>query len=200
MFGGGARWPGTEPDEYRPFNSNTQYGPDFSTDSYGLSDMEPSPTRAPAPPYGRSSSAAASGSATKKKRTKARAQKLPLPGINEEFAPGRTNYNPDESIVLMRCWIDISEYPLFANNQRQVAYWERIANKYNEAKPPAAYKRPREPLHKHWEQIKKQVNLFSAEYEKCQREQGSGESMADVRDKAIATYTSLYGDFKHYQS
>ena len=38
------------------------------------------------------------------------------------------------------------------------------------------------------------------ECEKCEREQGSGENMSDVSDKAIAMYTSLYGDFKHYQS
>ena len=42
--------------------------------------------------------------------------------------------------------------------------------------------------------------MFSAEYEKWKREQESDESMADVCDKTIAMYTSLYGDFKHYQS
>ena len=46
MFGDGAQWLGIDPDEYRPFDSNTQYNSDFNTDSYGLSDMEPSPTRA----------------------------------------------------------------------------------------------------------------------------------------------------------
>ena len=111
--------------------------------------MEPSPTRAPTLPRGHSSAAAASGSATKKKRSKARAQKLPLPTLNEEFAPGRTNYQPEESIVLTRCWIAISEDPVFANNQKICAYWKRIAEKYSEAKPPTAYKRQREPLHKH---------------------------------------------------
>ena len=38
------------------------------------------------------------------------------------------------------------------------------------------------------------------EYEKCEREQASGESLANVRDKAMQSYISLYGDFKHYQS
>ena len=151
--------------------------------------MEPSPHRP--------SAAAASGSATKKKRTKARAQKLPTTEVCEEFAPGRTNYSDPESIVLTRCWIDFSRDPVYANNQRVTAYWERIAEKYNAAKPAYAYKRHREQLRKHWDQIKKQVNLFAAEYEKCEREQASGESLADVRDKAMQSYISLYGDFKH---
>ena len=110
IFGGGARWSGTDPDKYQPFHSNTQYDPDFSTDSYGLSDMEPSPTRAPAPPRRaaaavatHSAAANASGSATKKKRTRQRTQKLPLSEKNEEFASARTNYNLDETEVLMRC-------------------------------------------------------------------------------------------------
>ena len=89
---------------------------------------------------------------------------------------------------------------MFANNQKVTAYWERIAEKYNAAKPAYAYKRHREQLRKHWDQIKKQVNLFAGEYEKCEREQGSGESLADVRDKAMQSYISLYDDFKHYQS
>ena len=120
MFGG-ARWPGTEPDEYRPFDTNAQYDPDFSTDSYGLSDMEPSSNRTPAAPAaaprGRSAAhAAVSGSATKKRRPKARAQKLPQMAMCEEFAPGRTNYAAYEFFVLTRCWIDVSEDPMFANN------------------------------------------------------------------------------------
>ncbi|XP_047940971.1 glutathione S-transferase T3-like [Salvia hispanica] len=90
--------------------------------------------------------------------------------------------------------------PVFANNQKVIAYWERIAEKYNVAKPPTAYKRQREPLRKHWNQIKKHVNLFAGKYDKCEREQASGESLADVRDKAIQPYTSLYDDFKHYPS
>ena len=49
--------------------------------------------------------------------------------------------------------------------------------------------RHREQLRKHWDQIKKQVG----EYEKCEREQGGGESLADVRDKAMQSYMSLYG-------
>ena len=89
---------------------------------------------------------------------------------------------------------------MFAHNQKVTTYWERIAEKYNVAKPPTAYKRQREPLRKHLNQIKKHVNLFTGEYDKCEREQASGESLADVRDKAIQSYMSLYGDFKHYQS
>ena len=46
---------------------------------------------------------------------------MPLPVNNKEFAPGRMSYNPDEFIVLTRCWIDISEDPVFANNQRLIA-------------------------------------------------------------------------------
>ena len=134
--------------------------------------MELSPTRTTAPSRGRAS--AASGSATKKRRPKAK--KLPLTMVNEVFAPGRTNYQPEESIVLSRCWIDISKDPVFA------------------------YKRQREPLRKHWNQINKQINLFAGKCDKCEREQASGESLADVRDKAIQSYMSLYGDFKHYQS
>ena len=73
---------------------------------------------------------------------------------------------------------------MFANNQKVTAYWERIAEKYNVAKPAYAYKRHREEqLRKHWDQIKKQVNLFAGEYDKCEREQSSDESLSDVRDK-----------------
>ena len=36
-------------------------------------------------------------------------------------------------------------------------------------------------------------------YDKCEREQASGESLADVRDKVVQSYISLYGEFKHYQ-
>ena len=42
--------------------------------------------------------------------------------------------------------------------------------------------------------------MFAGEYDKCGREHASGESLADVRGKAIQLYTSLYGNFKHYQS
>ena len=42
--------------------------------------------------------------------------------------------------------------------------------------------------------------MFAGEYDKCEREQASGESLADVRDKAVSSYTSLHDDFKHYQS
>ncbi|XP_041999647.1 glutathione S-transferase T3-like [Salvia splendens] len=158
----------------------------------------PPPRRASAPAP--AAAVTASGSATKKKRNRQRVQKLSPPEKNEEFAPGRTNYNPDETIILARCWIDISKDPVFAINQKQIAYWERIAERYNEAKPPAAYKRHREQLCKHWDQVKRDVNLFSAEYEKCLREQGSGKSLTNVRDRALASYISLYGDFKNYNS
>ena len=50
---------------------------------------------------------------------------------------------------MTRCWIDVSEDPMFANNQKVTVYWERIAEKYNEAKPPHAYMRQREQLSKH---------------------------------------------------
>ena len=113
--------------------------------------MEPSPRR-PSAPRGRPaapSAAAASGSATKKKWTKAQAQKLPTTEVCEEFASGRTNYSDPESIVLTRCWIDVSEDPVYANTQKVTAYWERIAEKYNAAKPAYAYKRHREQLRKH---------------------------------------------------
>ena len=130
-------------------HTNTEYDPDFSTDSYGLSDLEPSPHRPSV------AAAATSGSATKRKRTKARAQKLPTTKVCEEFAPGRTNYSYPESIVLTRCWIDVSEDPVYANNQKVIAHWERIAKKYNAAKPAYTYKRRREQLRKHWDKKKK---------------------------------------------
>ena len=197
MFGGGARWPGTDPDDYRPFDSNPQYDPNFNKDSYGLSDMEPSPTR---PRTRRCRRRLGLRPKERKKRNRHRAYKIPPPDVNEEFAPGRTNYNLQESILLTKCWVDILEDPVFANNQKKIAYWERIADRYNEAKPAASYKRHREQLRKHWDQIKKQLNLFSAEYTKCLRGQGSGESLTDVRDKALESYISLYGKFKHYSS
>ena len=47
--------------------------------------------------------------------------------------------------------------------------------------------RRRERLCKHWDQVKKQLNWFSAVYQKCLREQGDDESASDVRDKALAS-------------
>lgn len=71
------------------------------------------------------------------------------PMNNEEFAPGRTKYNPKETVLLTMCWVDILEDPVFANNQRKIAYWERITECYNAIKPAVVYKRRREQLHKH---------------------------------------------------
>ncbi|XP_042018888.1 glutathione S-transferase T3-like [Salvia splendens] len=115
-------------------------------------------------------------------------------------APWRTNYILEESVLLTKCWVDISEDPVFANNQRQITYWERIDVRYNEVKPAASYKRHREQLRKHCDQIKNQVNLFSVEYTKCLREQGSGKNLNDMCDKALTSYISLYDEFKHYSS
>ena len=40
--------------------------------------------------------------------------------------------------------------------------------------------------------------MFAGEYDKYEREQACGESLSDVRDKAVQSYMSLYGEFKHY--
>lgn len=82
---------------------NTQYDSDFTMDYYGLSNMEPSPICASAPKE-------------RKKRTKSRAHKLPPSENKEEFAPGRTNYSAEETVLLTRCWVDILEDLVFANN------------------------------------------------------------------------------------
>ena len=92
--------------------------------------MEPSPRAAAA-------AALASAHKERKKRNRHKAQKLPPSEKNEEFAPGRTNYNPEEIVLLTKCWVDISKDLVFANNQRQIANWERITGRYNETKPAA---------------------------------------------------------------
>ena len=42
--------------------------------------------------------------------------------------------------------------------------------------------------------------MFTTEYDKCLREHGSGESLTNVRNKAVASFISLYGDFKNFRS
>lgn len=142
---GAARWSGHEPNEFRPFDildsvesnfdPNTQYGPNFTTDSYGLDGMEPSPA-----------------SKSRMKMVKVKAKRLPRVVENDEYPPRRHNYTDEETILLTRCWMDISVNTVQTDNQRQVPYWERIAECYNELKLSSLYKCKKEQLHKHWDQ------------------------------------------------
>ena len=60
------------------------------------------------------------------------------------------------------------------------------------------WKRTKEQLRKHWDQVKKPLKLFLAEYTQFSREQRNGESLMDVRAKHLRSYVSPYGEFKHY--
>ena len=70
-----------------------------------------------------------------KKKVKAKSKRLPPMEVNEEYAPGRQNYPNKEAMLLAKCLVDISDDPIYSNNQRQVAYWERITKRFKENKP-----------------------------------------------------------------
>ncbi|XP_047948983.1 uncharacterized protein LOC125194805 [Salvia hispanica] len=76
--------------------------------------------------------------------------------------------------------------------------WDRIAAKYNSAKPSWAYKRNKEQLRKCWDRLKLHVNNYRDIYTKFRDGRDSGESMEDVIQKSMVEYQSKYGQFKFY--
>lgn len=69
------------------WDPNNQCNPHFTTDSYGLDNMEPRPA-----------------TQSRKKQVKAKAKKLSFVEVIEEYAPGRQNYIDEETMLLTKCW------------------------------------------------------------------------------------------------
>ncbi|KAL1559585.1 hypothetical protein AAHA92_09911 [Salvia divinorum] len=135
----------------------------------------------------------------KKGKAKGKAKAVETSTPAPEDDKRRQNYSLEESMLLARCWIDISEDPIYSNNQKVVKYWGHIAERYNSLRTVGSKKRSDEQLRKHWDRMKREISKFSAEYTNSVRMWGSGESMEDIRDKAMKAYAQRWGEFKHYE-
>ncbi|KAL1558574.1 hypothetical protein AAHA92_09022 [Salvia divinorum] len=185
MFDGGgrgARWPGQ--DDYwvdTPGSagsaqfSTPEFDPFFNTDNYRVDKVEPSrgqpASTQPGPP--------AKPARMKRMARKDKGPAVPLPAdeVNNEYALKITDYVDAEYTALVQCWIDISEDPIYSNNQTMSRLWNRIKERYNEFKPHWPYKRNKEQLRKCWELLRTSVNYFWDIYVRMRDSRASGESM-----------------------
>ena len=88
-------------------------------------------------------------------------------------------------MVLARCWADVSDDPIFSNNQRIKRSWSRISEKYEAVKPAGAKVRNNDQFRKHWERMKAEIGKFNSIYQNTARMWGSGQSQKDLREMAM---------------
>lgn len=106
----------------------------------------------------------------------------------------RRMWMPVEDIVLISGWLNTSKDPVVANEQRQGAFWKRIAA-YFAASPKiaAGAHRSEGNCKQRWHKINDQVNKFCGAFEAATRGKTSGQNENDVLNKAHEKFFNLYG-------
>ena len=168
-------------DVYRPTMSPSAFGTpgidestvplsnfNFSTDEYGVSDMESSPPR---------TKAAAKAKGKRKEKVEAKSSE-----------GGQGGCTRSTSIALARCWADISEDPIVANNQGEDGFWGRITQRYEQVKPDGALTHKPGDLRKHWKCMVFECTKFHGIYDGHLRKMRSGESELSVRDLSLKEF------------
>ncbi|XP_047945985.1 uncharacterized protein LOC125192451 isoform X2 [Salvia hispanica] len=86
-------------------------------------------------------------------------------------------YTTEETKLLAHVYIDVSK------DQRANFWWD-VATNYNEFIPVGAHYRDDDQLREHWARMQKDVSKFIDIFTNCQKMQGTGHSLDDIRQQA----------------
>ncbi|KAL1226167.1 Glutathione S-transferase T3 [Cardamine amara subsp. amara] len=106
----------------------------------------------------------------------------------------RRKWSHIEDVVLISSWLNTSKDSIIGNEQKDNAFWSRIAA-YYAASPKLAGVEKREPMHckQRWQKINDQVCKFVGSYEAATKEKSSGHNEDDVIKLA---YQIFFNDYK----
>ena len=96
-------------------------------------------------------------------------------------------------MVLISSWLNTSKDPVVGNEQKSVAFWQRIAD-YFAASPKLAGRERRKPFYckKLWHKINDLVCKFCGAYEAAAREKTSGQNENDILKQAHVIFFNNY--------
>ncbi|KAG7568237.1 No apical meristem-associated C-terminal domain [Arabidopsis thaliana x Arabidopsis arenosa] len=105
----------------------------------------------------------------------------------------RNKWTSKEDVVLISAWLNTSKDPIIGNEQRGVAFWNRIAN-YYAASPNVSTLKERLPSHlkQRWAKINKMVCKFVGSYQAATNQMTSGQNDDDLMKLAHQIYETDY--------
>ncbi|XP_013589682.1 PREDICTED: glutathione S-transferase T3-like [Brassica oleracea var. oleracea] len=105
----------------------------------------------------------------------------------------RRAWTPTDDVVLISSWLNTSKDAVVGNEQKSVAFWQRISD-YFAASPKLAGRERREPLHckNRWHKINDLVCKFCGAYEAAVREKTSGQNENDIVKQAHVIFFNNY--------
>ncbi|CAM0948973.1 unnamed protein product [Alopecurus aequalis] len=110
----------------------------------------------------------------------------------------RLAWTKDEDERLMSAWLYNSNDPINGNNKKGDKYWGDVARVYNSTTPKSR-KRNVKQAKDHWHSLNKLVYQFHCCYTKASNIYASGQSDAQLLDKAHKFYEDDYkAQFQHY--
>ncbi|KAF8087230.1 hypothetical protein N665_0594s0006 [Sinapis alba] len=93
----------------------------------------------------------------------------------------RRAWTPTDNVGLISSWLNTSKDPLVGNEQKSLAFWERIAAYFSASpKLDGCEKRKASHCKNRWQKINDLVCKFCGAYEAAQREKTSGHNENDV--------------------
>ena len=101
-------------------------------------------------------------------------------------------YTTEETKLLAHIYIDVSK------DQRANFWWD-VATNYNEFIPVGAHYRDDDQLREHWARMQKDVSKFIDIFTNCQKMQGTGHSLDDIRQQAKDAFFSDEGRMFEYE-
>ncbi|XP_042446387.1 glutathione S-transferase T3-like [Zingiber officinale] len=117
----------------------------------------------------------------------------------EENESKRRFWSPDEDVVLAKSWATISTDAIIGNDQKDQAFWKRIADYYNKHRPTGSMMRSYQRLKSHYYRFALMVNEFSATYNNFYTHRQSGWSDENVLENALNMWKANNNnkDFKY---
>ncbi|XP_051208160.1 uncharacterized protein [Lolium perenne] len=110
----------------------------------------------------------------------------------------RLAWTKDEDERLMSAWLYNSNDPISGNNKKSDQYWGDVARVYNSTTP-RSRKRSVKQAKDHWHSLNKLVYQFHCCYSKASAIYASGQSDAQLLEKAFKFYEDDYkSQFHHY--
>ncbi|XP_042451804.1 glutathione S-transferase T3-like [Zingiber officinale] len=103
----------------------------------------------------------------------------------EENESKRRFWSLDEDVVLAKSWATISTDAIIGNDQKDQAFWKRIADYYNKHQPTGSMTRSYQRLKSHYYRFAPMVNEFSATYNNFYTHRQSGWSDENVLENAL---------------
>ncbi|CAO2201670.1 unnamed protein product [Urochloa humidicola] len=104
-----------------------------------------------------------------------------------------SNFKPEEDVIVVKTWLEISCDPITSTGQKRDRLWERIHERYNFEKAESNPERSLRSLQSRWEVIRAEASKFAGYYADVIRENPSGMSDADKTTAAASDYAAVVG-------